>query len=173
MHLSWSKPIEIHAFAGSDSALLAPQLCNQLRQNTYQAALQAENIRGAKSALPSLAPKHAGAYRQLGEASELRRVPRPRFRLANQRPTATRRSLLNDFDAVENFSDDGSMHLDDDYSCSVSSLIKAHAEPGYHSHQLQQQLRDWCLRKHSSHAGYQVLQTQVQIMVFCRLEEAT
>lgn len=150
-----------HDLAGSDQALLAPRLCNQLSCNTCQAAVQAESVIGA-SALPILVPKEASnsavGYRQLGEASELRRVPRPRFRLANQRPTATRRSLLDDFDSVEDVCDDGSMH-DDDYSCSVSSLIKAHVEPSYHQHQFQQpqqQLREWCLRRHSSHAGHQV-----------------
>ena len=144
-------------------ALLAPQLCNQLSSDTHQAASEAQTSTGAGSALPPLAPKatwpSALTYRRL-PSSELRRVPRPRFRLANQRPTATRRSLLDDFDAVEDFSDDGSLQLDADCSSTVSSLIKAHVQPGYQRQHLQprqqEQLREWCLRKDSSHASYQV-----------------
>lgn len=82
-------------------------------------------------------------------------MPRPRFRLANQRPSATRRSLLVDFNAVEDFSDDGSLHLEVDSSFNVSSLIKAHVQPGYHRQQ-QQQLREWGMQKHGGRCSYQV-----------------
>lgn len=122
--------------------------------NAHQAASQAANApQGVAPALPPLAPKgpcpSAAAYRQLGPVSELRRVPRPRFRLANQHPTATRRSLLNDFDEVEDFPDDGSLQLDAGCSFNVSSLIKAHVQPGYCRHQQpqQQQLREWGICK--------------------------
>lgn len=149
------KNLKSIASAGSDTALMAPQLWSHLSSNAHQAASQAGRApQGAAPALPPLAPKgpcpSAAAYCQLGPVSELRRVPRPRFRLANQRPTATRRSLLNDFDEVEDFSDDGSLHLDVGCSFNVSSLIKAHVQPGYCRHQQQQpqqQLQEWGLRK--------------------------
>ena len=166
-------PLGIHHFppgldctllnsAGSDTARLAPQLWDHVSSNTYQAATQAGNAtQGAAPALPPSATKRpcpsAAAYCQLGPLSELRRVPRPRFRLANQRPTATRRSLLDDFDAVEDFSHDGGLHLDVDCSFSASSLIKAHVQPGYHQQQQQQQhVRQWGSQKHGDCGSYQV-----------------
>ena len=147
--------------AGSDTALLAPQWWSHWSSNTHQAATQTGSpTQGAALALSSLPPKRpcpsAAAYRQLGPLSELRREPRPRFRLANQRPTATRRSLLNDFDAVEDFSDNGSLHLDVDCNFSVSSLIKAHVQSGHHQQQQQQQLRQWGSQKHAGCGSYQV-----------------
>ena len=150
---------------------MLPQLWSQLGSNIHQAASQAGSApQGAAPALPPLAPKgpcpSAAAHRQLGPLSELRRVPRPRFRLANQRPTATRRSLLDDFDEVGDLSDDGSLQFDADCSYNLSSLIKAHVQPGYcrHQQQPQQQLREWGLCKEGE---YQVGCTTAG-MVVCR-----
>lgn len=146
--------------AGSDTALLASQTWNPSSTDSNQAPQEAafaqDAVKRAVYPLPPVATKghsaSAAGPRQLHQSSELRRVPRPRFRLANQRPTATRRSLLNDFDAVEDCCDDSSSHACIDYGFNASNLIKAHVEAGYHQQQLQQQqqLRDWYLRKQSN-----------------------
>ena len=107
-------------------------------------------------ALPPLAPKgtctSAPALRQLGQSTERRRVPRPRFRLANQKPSKTRRSLLADLNAVEDVPDDGDSNCCVDYSFRASSLIKAHVQP-----QQEPDYEQWYVRKRDILLGYQVL----------------
>ena len=109
------------------------------------------------STLPPLATKGpcpaAAALRQPGQSTERRRVPRPRFKLSNQKPTSTCRSLLADLNAVEDLSEAGGSHCCTDYGFRTSSLIKAHCEP-----QSQQDLGEWYLHKHNNASlGYQVL----------------
>ena len=155
-----------YASAGSDTGLLDPQVWLPSSSDSYQGVscgtVAQSTASRAAFTLPPLAPKgpcSAAGARQLGHMSELQRIPRPRFRLANQRPTATRRSLLNDFDAVEDCLDDSSAQPFIDHGCNASSLIKAHVANCYqqqHSQQ-QQQWHDWYLCKDNGFASSKVL----------------
>ncbi len=156
-----SLPDSYNSSTGSETALLtAEQLWDPLTESSHQPSyhIAASHPRPIlpSSALPPLAPKGAcpsgPAPRQLGQSTERRRVPRPRFRLSNQKPSMTRRSLLADLDAAKDTSDADGGHFYVDYSFRASSLIKAHVVP-----LPQEDLEQWFVhRPQDGMIGYQV-----------------
>ena len=122
-----SIPDSCNSSIGSQSVLIPEPLWDHAISTSHRRPMP------FSSALPPLPPKatctSALGDRQLRQSTERRRVPRPRFRLANQKASTTRRSLIAAFDAVKHVPDsvDGSYNID--YSCHASGLIKARSEP--------------------------------------------
>ena len=156
-----SLPDSYNSSTGSETALLtAEQLWDPLTESSHQPSyhIAASHPRPIppSSALPPLAPRGACPSgpppRQLGQSTERRRVPRPRFRLSNQKPSMARRSLLADLDAAKDTPDADGGHFYVDYSFRASSLIKAHVVPVH-----QEDLEQWFVqRQQDGMIGYQV-----------------
>jgi len=156
-----SIPDSYNSSTGSETALLTAQqlwdpLTNSSHQPSYNIAASHPRPILPSSALPPLAPRGAcpsgPPLRQLGQSTERRRVPRPRFRLSNQKPTLARRSLLADLNAVEDTPDADGGHFCVDYSFRASALIKARVVPLH-----QEDREQWFVRRQwDGMIGYQV-----------------
>ena len=156
-----SLPDSYTSSTGSETALLtAEQLWDPLTDSNHQPSyhIAASHPRPIppSSALPPLAPRGACPSgpppRQLGQSTERRRVPRPRFRLSNQKPSMACRSLLADLNAVKDTPDADGGHFYVDYSFRASALIKAHVVPLH-----QEDLEQWFVRQQQDGMiGYQV-----------------
>ncbi|KAL0023540.1 hypothetical protein WJX79_010992 [Trebouxia sp. C0005] len=155
-----SIPDSYNSSTGSETALLtAEQLWDPLTDSNHQPLynIAASHPRPIppSSALPPLVPRGACPSgpppRQLGQSTERRRVPRPRFRLSNQKPSVARRSLLADLDAAKDTPDADGGQFYVDYSFRASALIKAHAVPLH-----QEDLEQWFVcRQQDGMIGYQ------------------
>ncbi|KAL0022635.1 hypothetical protein WJX77_012443 [Trebouxia sp. C0004] len=145
---------------GSETALLtAEQLWDPLTDSSHQPLynIAASHPRPIppSSALPPLVPRGAcpsgPPLRQLGQSTERRRVPRPRFRLSNQTPSLARRSLLAALDAAKDTRDADGGQFYVDYSFRASVLIKAQIVPLH-----QEDLEQWFVcRQQDGMIGYQ------------------
>ena len=163
-----SVPDSYNSSTSSEAALLPQPLWDPLTSHqTDMVAAPMQSIWPnharavpCSTALSQLPPKPpcpaAPAPRKMGQSTERRRVPRPRFRLSNQKATATCRNLLADLDAVEHVCDKDLHAYRVDYSSHASSLIKAHID-------LDQQtgLEQWhSSRQECSWSNYEVCTTQ-------------